>query len=105
MKNDNSTLYSSGLYGCLKEELKSVLNDMDNDEDLFVVSIKMMSGTMIYSLPGTLTKCRGMMTDIVDAMNDGEVMFFIGVTWVNLNNILTIRLSKYVPKEEAMYYE
>lgn len=104
MKCD-STLYSGGLYGCLKEELEEVLNDIDNNVDLFVVSVKMVSGMTIYSLPGTLTKCKEILNDIVDATKNGEMMMLVGVTWINLSNVLTTRICKYIPKEETLYYD
>ena len=102
--NEKNSIYNGGLYGCLKDELKDTLNDFESNEDLFVVSVKMTSGITVYSLPKILYKCRNTMTDLVNATDAGE-MFFLGATWVNTAQIVTVRMCKYVPKCGVVYDE
>lgn len=99
-----SSMYNNGLYGCLREELEEVINDLNNDEDLFVVSVKTVSGMTLYSLPGTLTRCKKIMEELVSSIENKEVCQ-LGVTWVNTEHIITARMCKYIPKEQCDYYE
>ena len=90
-----TTPYNGGLYGCLKDELLSVIEDLDSNEDLYIVSVKTLSNITVYSFPGTLTKIKNQMSDFIDAMNNEEIVK-VGTTWINTKNVATARICKYL---------
>ena len=94
-RTTKTTPYNGSLYGCLKDELLSVIEDLDSNEDLYIVSVKTLSNITVYSFPGTLNKIRNMLSDLVDSMGNEEVTK-VGTTWVNTKNIATARICKYI---------
>ena len=99
---ERTTPYNNGIYGCLKSELMSVIEDLDNDEQMFVVSVKTSSGTIVYGFPSHLDKCRRITNEMVDYINDKK-MYKLGTTWINPDHVATIRICKYIGDEFNEY--
>lgn len=102
MKNNKKANYATGAYGCLKEELLNVIDDLDDDEIMYVISARTDSGLTIYSFPMCQTKIRDLMEDLVQAMKDEDV-FKLGTTWVNTKCIMTVRIVKHFNDYEEEY--
>ena len=102
MRNNKKANYSTGAYGCLREELMNVIDELDSDEMMYVVSAKTDSGLTVYSFPMTQNKIRILAEDLIAAMKDEDV-FKLGTTWVNTRFIVTIRIVKYFGDTEEDY--
>jgi hypothetical protein len=85
-----------GSYGSPIEELQSVIDDLNDTEELFIISVK-MNGVTVYSYPGKREKINNQMQDLIDSIDNG-IMHKIGGTWINPQFVLTARIIKYSPE-------
>ena len=102
MKNNKRANYSTGAYGCLRNELMKVIEELDDDNNLYVVSAKTSSDLTIYSFPMSREKVNEVTEDLISAMREKDI-FKLGTTWVNTEYIVTIRIVKYLNEEEEDY--
>lgn len=84
---------------CTIKELEDAIEDLCDDKVRYVVSLRMVGGLNVYSLPTTIERAKEKIGDLISAMENDEIIQ-LSQTVVNTKNICTARILKYTAEEK-----